>query len=80
MKCFCLLDVQIEKLWSCLVAGRTNILEAFRCEGSALPFVVALTLWMGFGIDLSQRLFEKSVSRGRSDVETIESHGASGLP
>jgi ACS family pantothenate transporter-like MFS transporter len=40
--------------------------------GSALAFVVALTLWTGFAIDMSQKLFEKKVKKERSDIETVQ--------
>ncbi|KAL1607582.1 hypothetical protein SLS59_002551 [Nothophoma quercina] len=35
--------------------------------GSALAFVVALTLWTGFGIDLSQKLFERKIEKSREE-------------
>lgn len=36
--------------------------------GSALAFVIALTLWTGFGIDLAKKWFEKR----RSKVEDVQ--------
>lgn len=40
--------------------------------GSALAFVIALTLWTGFGIDLVRKWFERSKSVER-DVQTADS-------
>ncbi|KAF3053753.1 hypothetical protein E8E11_011946 [Didymella keratinophila] len=48
--------------------------------GSALAFVVALTLWTGFGIELSQKVFEKKITKIRSDVETGACNCANALP
>jgi ACS family pantothenate transporter-like MFS transporter len=40
--------------------------------GSALAFVATLTLWTGFGIDLTQKIFAKKAQAQRSDVESVE--------
>lgn len=55
-----------------LPSGQAPDFSETRGWGSALAFVVALTLWTGVGIDLIQKLFERKITRERSDVESVE--------
>ncbi|KAH5082868.1 hypothetical protein HBI23_067770 [Parastagonospora nodorum] len=51
-----------------LPSGQAPYFSETHGWGSALAFVIALTLWTGVGIDLAQKLFERKVIPARSDV------------
>jgi ACS family pantothenate transporter-like MFS transporter len=55
-----------------LASGQAPDFSETHGWGSTLAFVVALTLWTGVGIDLTQKLFDRKLKQGRSDVESVK--------
>ena len=64
------IDIPFQQLQ--LPSGQAPDFSETHGWGSALAFVVALTLWTGVGIDLTQKPFENKVPQERSDVESVE--------